>query len=74
MLRIQNLSEHTGEDAVSIGAKEHGLGAELVLHGRSGILDLRMLVDHVDHNVGAVGELVHVLTIVTGITAVRGKG
>ena len=53
--------------------ERYGLGTEDRLHLSGGVLDLRVLVDHIDHRVGTVGEFVHIVTIVTGIAAVRGE-
>ena len=73
VLRVNQLTEHAGEDAVGPSAEEHGLGTEDRLHLGRIICDLRVLVDHIDHRVGTVGEFVHIVTIVTGIAAVRGE-
>ena len=74
VLGIYHLAEHAGNDTEGPGAEEHGLCTEVVLHRFAGVLDLGMLVNHVHHNVGTVGKLVHVFTVVTGITTLLGKG
>ena len=74
VLGIHHLAEHAGNDTEGPGAEEHGLCTEVVLHGFAGVFDFRVLVNHVHHNVGTVGKLVHVFTVVTGITTLLGKG
>ena len=73
VLRVNQLTEHAGEDAVGPSAEEHSFSTKRRLHLSGGVLDLRVLVDHIDHRVGTVGEFVHIVTIVTGIAAVRGE-
>ena len=69
MLGVHNLAEHTGDNTEGPSAEEHGFCAEGGLHGIRGVFNLRVLVNHVNHDVGTVGELVHILTIVAGVTA-----
>ena len=69
VIGINEASEETCENTVGPCTEKNCLCTELLLHSGSGVLNLGMLINHVHDDVGTVRELVHVLTIVTYITA-----